>query len=199
MAEHYLRQHALAHRGFAASSPLADAGVHLWPQPPLIQLCLRGDGRRGFQGAVRRALGVAPPTRANTASVEGDVSILWLGPDEWLVVATQARATLLADLESALDGLHALVSDVSHSRIVLGLAGRNAREVLLKGCSLDLDPVAFATGQCAQAPLARAHVLLHQVGETPAYHVYVHRSFADYVYAWLHDAASEYGVATTPG
>ena len=46
--------------------------------------------------------------------------------------------------------------------------------------------------------LARAHVLLHQVDDTPGYHVYAHRSFADYVYAWLHDAATEYGVAPTP-
>jgi sarcosine oxidase subunit gamma len=62
----------------------------------------------------------------------------------------------------------------------------------MKGCSLDLDPAAFGPGRCAQTALARAHMLLHQVSDVPCYHVYAHRSFADYVFAWLEDAAAEY-------
>jgi sarcosine oxidase subunit gamma len=33
------------------------------------------------------------------------------------------------------------------------------------------------------------------VADTPAYDLYVHRSFADYLWRWLEDAAKEYGVA----
>jgi sarcosine oxidase gamma subunit len=40
-------------------------------------------------------------------------------------------------------------------------------------------------------------MLLHQISDAPCYHVYVHRSFADYMFAWLEDAAAEY--ALVPG
>jgi len=40
-------------------------------------------------------------------------------------------------------------------------------------------------------------VLIHQVSDAPAYELYVLRSFADYLWRWLEDAAREYGVAVT--
>ena len=136
------------------------------------------------------------PVEANTVSRSDAVTVLWLGPDEWLVVgALGAEPELASNLEQTLRDEHSLVSDVSHSRCIIGLAGDHAREVLMKGCSLDLHPLAFRAGRCAQTALARGHMLLHQVDDSPRYHVYVHRSFADYAFAWLEDAAAEYGVA----
>lgn len=196
MAEHYLRQHPLAHRGLAAAAAAApDAGVRLSLEPVCVQLCIRGDGG-AFRESVASVLGVAPPREANTVASSGARRILWLGPDEWLAVCggEEDAFTVVEEMESALDGKHALVSDVSHSRLIFALEGERARDVLLKGCSVDLDPVAFTAGQCAQTALARAHMLLHQVSETPCYHLYAHRSFADYVFSWLRDAAQEYGL-----
>ncbi|MFT5175046.1 MAG: sarcosine oxidase subunit gamma, partial [Gammaproteobacteria bacterium] len=124
---------------------------------------------------------------------DSDRRILWLGPDEWLAVcAPRDLSKLHESLRQALAGEHALISDVSHSRVVIALKGARARDALNKGCSLDLDPVAFNAGQCAQAPLARAHMLLHQISDAPCYHVYAHRSFAGYIYTWLEDAVQEY-------
>lgn len=197
MAEGWRRQHALAHRALDARRPApdTDAGVRLWLEPAAAQLCLRGDGGGGLAAAVKRVLELPLPVAANTVSGTDGRRILWLGPDEWLAVCPGEDAAALARaLEDALAGMHALVSDVSSSRAVIGLEGSAARQVLMKGCSLDLDPVAFAPGRCAQTALARAHMLLHQVSDTPRYHVYAHRSFADYVFAWLEDAASEFGV-----
>ena len=197
MVEHYLRQHPLAHRGLAAAAAaVPEAGVRLRLEPACVQLCIRGDGSSAFCESVAGVLGLAPPLAANTAASSGARRILWLGPDEWLAVCPgeDDTITLVEQLESALDGMHTLVSDVGHSRVIFALEGGRAREALLKGCSLDLDPVAFSTGQCAQTGLARAHMLLHQVSDSPCYHVYAHRSFADYVLTWLCDAAREYGL-----
>jgi len=198
MAERHLRQRALAHRalGARAAAPVEPAGVRLWLEAPCVQLALRGDGGRGFRRRVAGVLGLEPPLDANTVAGDGERRVLWLGPDEWLAVCAEGQgAWSQRALEQALEGEHSLVSDVSHSRVIFGLEGPHAREVLMKGCSLDLDPVAFAPGRCAQSVLARAHMLLHQVGDAPGYHVYVHRSFADYAFAWLEDAAAEYGLA----
>lgn len=200
MAEAYQRQHALAYRALDAA-PRDAVGVQMWVEAASGQLCLRGDSGGRFAAIIESVWGVALPVAANTVSSQDDDErndsgqrrILWLGPDEWLAVCADDEVHALhTALDQALAGEHALVSDVSHSRVVIALRGAHARDVLSKGCSLDLDAVAFGAGQCAQTALARAHMLLHQFSNAPCYHVYAHRSYAGYIYAWLEDAAREY-------
>ena len=157
-----------------------------------MQFALRGDGADpGFAGAVKKACGLALPRKANTVSGDAQVALLWLGPDEWLYSALESKAKVeqAVALEAALGGRHCLVSDVSSSRCVLGLAGPLSRQVLMCGTSLDVHPKQFGPGQCAQSAFARCHVLLQPISDEPGYHLYVHRSFADYLYRWLLDAA----------
>jgi len=103
MADPYLRQDALAHRGLAARSThtAGDAGVRLWQEGARTQLALRGDVEdAAFVRAVRRITGTALP-EPSRASVGKGVSLLWMGPDEWLVVAEE-DLQLHERLESAL-------------------------------------------------------------------------------------------------
>jgi sarcosine oxidase subunit gamma len=164
----------------------------LCERPARGQLALRGDAADGaLAAAVREVLGVELPLEPNTVGRGDDASVLWLGPDEWLAVMPEGHEVrALQALDSALAGTHALVSDVSHARAVVELSGTDARTVLAKGCSLDLHPRAFGPDRCAQSALARAHVLLHQLDETPAFDLYVHRSFMEYAWDWLVDAGS---------
>ncbi len=68
--------------------------------------------------------------------------------------------------------------------------------VLAKGCPLDLHPRAFPPGSCAGSLLAKASVLIHLVEDEPhpVFDLYVSRSFAHYLWAWIEDAGLEYGV-----
>ena len=200
MAESYQRQSPLAHLNLAARAlaPGVEAGVLMREQSFRGQLVLRGNPRsRKFKSVVKKVFGADLPVEANTAS-EGKRGhrLLWLGPDEWLAVVPDGHETkAAADLDEAMPEEHFAVADVSGSRTIISLSGPRARDVLMKGCSLDLHPRVFSAGQCAQSSLARCHMLLHQVADTPAYDLYVHRSFADYLWRWLEDAAKEYGVA----
>lgn len=203
MAETYFAQGALSHRGLAARAAAdagraESAGVLLGERWPLGQIALRGDAAdAGFGDAVAGVLGLAPPVEAmTTADGEALPRILWLGPDEWLVVteAAKAAATVTA-LDDALAGRHAQVLDVSAARAVIGVAGPSAGDTLAKGCTLDLHPRAFRVGRVARTLVARAPVILHQVGDGPAFDIYVARSFADYLWAWLEDAGAEFGAA----
>lgn len=199
MDKDYLQQSALAHFHLAARAVqhAGAAGVTLGERPRRGQLLLRGDiGSRAFVSALRRVLGVSVPRTPNTVREKDETAILWLSPDEWLIVVPGGREVKLsAELRKALARQHTALTDVSDSRTVIGLTGPHARDVLMKGCSLDLHPRAFAAGHCAQTRLARAHMLLHQLDESPAYDIYVHRSFADYAWRWLENAAKEYGIA----
>jgi len=119
---------------------------------------------------------------------DGEREVLWLGPDEWLVVAPPGRAIrLLAELEFTLDGVPHSVVDVSANRVIIDVAGTKLLELLSKGCSLDLHPSRWPNGACAQTTLARAQVILHR--RDAAMRIFVRPSFADYLVDWLVDAA----------
>lgn len=168
-------------------------GVTLKEVPHLAQITLRGDpGDADFISAVRAALGIDLPLAANTVAASDDVSALWLGPDEWLVVgAPDSESDLTARLNAALAGRHVSVVDVTANRTVLELSGPSARGVLEKACGLDLRPRAFKAGQCAQTNLARTVGIL-ELGQGGAWRIYVRNSFALYLADWLLDAMAEY-------
>ena len=132
-------------------------------------------------------LGVPVPA-PNRVATAGERAILWLGPDEYLVVAPDGDDVAGLTAES--------VVDVSANRTTIELSGPHARDVLEKGMSIDLHPRAFGPGQCAQTLLARAQVILRQVDSPdastePTYHVLVRGSFAPYLADWLVDASKE--------
>ena len=198
MAERYRRRSALAHLGLEAraSAVAGEAGVTLRESPMRGLLVLRGDAAdAGFRDAVAAVLGLEPVVEPLTAARRRDVSMLWLGPDEWLVVTPDRRLERIErTLRDALEGRHAALTDVSHGRAVLVLSGPDARAVLAKGCTLDLHPREFGPGRCAQSRLAKCQALIHQATDAPEYEIHVQRSFAQYAWTWLEDAGREFGL-----
>jgi sarcosine oxidase subunit gamma len=133
------------------------------------------DAQVSTRGAPQPGFPVEPNT---IATVEGR-TVLWLGPDEWLVLGGREQ-----DYPRA-----AAAVDVSAGRVVLELSGADALDLVAQGCSLDLHPSAFAPGNCAQTLLGRAQVTLVRPDEERVL-ILVRPSFAPYVRAWLEDAAS---------
>ncbi|MDF2764552.1 MAG: sarcosine oxidase subunit gamma [Rhodospirillales bacterium] len=199
MVEPYLRQSALVHRGLsrAAAGAMSGAGIVLSERPFRAMVNLRGEASdAGFLSAVRAAAGVELPLQPNTTQRAAPVTALWLGPDEWLITAPAGEERVLVPaLRASFGERHAAVIDLTESRTVIAVSGAHARDLLAKGCTLDLHPRAFPVGACAQTGLARAGALLHLVDEAPTFEITILRSFADYMWVWLADAAQEYGVA----
>lgn len=155
---------------------------------------LRGPaGDAGFTQAVEGALGLALPGAANRFTQSGERRIIWLGPDEWLIMAPDGEARAIeAHLRAARpDDPWLAVTDVSDNMTGFALAGPEARATLAKGCALDLHPRVFTPGQCAQTLLARTRMLLLQTGPRPSYEIWVRNSFARYAGEWLEDALGE--------
>ena len=202
MAKRYRRRSALAHLGLEAraSAVAGEAGVTLREAPMRGLLVLRGDTAGAeFRDTVAAVLGLEPVVEPLTALRRRDVSMLWLGPDEWLVVTPDRRlARIERALRDALAGQHAALTDVTHGRAVLVLSGPDARAVLAKGCPLDLHPRVFGPGRCAQSRLAKCQALFHQTTDAPEFEIHVQRSFAEYAWTWLEDAGQEFGVRIAP-
>jgi sarcosine oxidase subunit gamma len=155
---------------------------------------LRGDpGDQAFMDRLAETVGTAPPVEPNTVAVAGENNILWLGPDEWLVVTPPGRqGDMVGALAGAMEGLYVSIVDGSDARTTIRLHGADARNMLMKGCPLDLHPRVFGPGQCAQSILAKADVLIHQIDDAPTYDLYVLCSFSRYLWDWLTDAAKEF-------
>jgi sarcosine oxidase subunit gamma len=123
----------------------------------------------------------------NTVSAWGDRDVLWLGPDEWLVVGPAgAEGAIVDELRAALDGQHGSVVDVSAARAVFELPGDP--EALASGCGLDLDPSRWAPASCAQTLYGKAQVIVHRRDERTT-RLFVRPSFVGYVTARLAAAA----------
>ena len=217
MAEPYQQQSALAHLGLTsraaadqADPERAEAGVRLGERDFRGQINLRGDpANEAFMDAVAGVIGCRLPTEPNTSAGDDDLRngprVLWLGPDEWfLVTLPGGEVEIVEALAGPLAGSGGSLTDVSDVRAVISISGRHARDVLMKGCPLDLHPAVFEPGHCAQSLLARASVILTRRTDEAAaggssFDIYVARSFADYLWTWLEDAAGEYGVRVIEG
>jgi sarcosine oxidase, subunit gamma len=115
-------------------------------------------------------------------TVVGDLQrgVLWLGPDEWLVVGLPGTVGVtVAELEASLEGEHRSVLDVSANRVVLEMTNVDRREVLASACSIDLDPRSWRSMMCAQTLLGRAPVILQELPASTR--IFVRPSFAGYV------------------
>jgi sarcosine oxidase, subunit gamma len=119
------------------------------------------------------------PTEPNTWTPAGDRDVLWLGPDEWLVVAEPGAGALAGELERSLAHLHRSVVDVSANRVVLELEGSSRLELLSSACPIDLHPRSWSDGRCAQSVFGAAQVLLQERRGTTR--LFVRPSFAAYV------------------
>jgi sarcosine oxidase, subunit gamma len=121
---------------------------------------------------------LAVPAQPNTWLTDGEREILWLGPDEWLVVGGFAD-----ELSSLLGGIHHSLIDVSSNRVAVELRSADRFERLSTGCGLDLHPRSWRAGMCAQTLLARVAVLLQEhEGMT---RLFVRPSFAGYLVTWF--------------
>jgi heterotetrameric sarcosine oxidase gamma subunit len=138
--------------------------------------------------ALRVALG-STPCRANVA---GERAALWLGPDEWLLVASDAEAaSIMAEAAGVLAKHPASLIDVSHRTVAIAVSGPQAEPVLNAFCALDLDPRVFPAGTCTRTVFGKAEIGLWRV-TADGFRIEVARSFAPYVLACLEEAAREF-------
>lgn len=186
-----------AKRGPLETAPVERATVRLSECPPRGRINLRGDaGDTRFMEAVTGVTGIKPPTAPNTAARAGETTVIWLGPDEWLIETGATEEAGIADaLDGALAEMHAAVTVVGDASTTLLLEGRRAADVLAKGMTLDLHPGVFRPGHCARSLLAKIGVLLHRPGDQDGFEITVARSFSDYAWRWLEDATLEYSDA----
>ncbi|MEQ8710956.1 MAG: sarcosine oxidase subunit gamma family protein [Rhodospirillales bacterium] len=171
-----------------------DGAVALREIPFLGMVNLRVDlSMRGVGKSIEDAIGFALPKQPNTVTSRLTTRALWMGPDEWMIVAPDGeQQALIGKLALQLADRHSAITDVSANRTTLELHGPKSIEVLQKGCLLDLHPSKFLAGHCAGTNLARSQVIVEKIDDHATWRIYPRWSFANYVADWLIDAMMEY-------
>lgn len=161
--------------------------VSLLETPFTAMLNLRGNADdQAFVQAVLQGAGLHLPRKANTASLDAQRQLLWLGPDEWLLKSRDGDSSVLAErLRAALKGQHSAVVEVGDGNITLLVQGPAAGDLLARGCPLDLHARVFTAGCVAQSHVAKAAATILCIEPGTRFELTVRRSFADYLARWL--------------
>jgi sarcosine oxidase, subunit gamma len=114
---------------------------------------------------------------------EGGYAALWLGPDEWLLIAPLGTRIALA-------GSPACCVDVSHRNCGLVIGGPRAARLLNAGCLLDLDVSAFPQGMVMRTLFGKAEIVLWRTA-ADTFQVDLWRSFTPYVTGLLIEASRD--------
>ena len=124
------------------------------------------------------------------------MAALWLGPDEWLLLAPEAEGPGAGGAAGGGAGrvCRTRWSMSGIARTGCCWAGAAATMVLNAGCPLDFDPDAFPIGMCTRTVLAKAEIVLWRLG-AQAFRIEAARSFLPYVRQFLEEAGREFVAA----
>ncbi|CAO3456337.1 Sarcosine oxidase gamma subunit [Azospirillum argentinense] len=151
---------------------------------------LRGRFTPEWLATAAGLLGIVPPEQPGAAARSPVAELLWLGPDEWLVLGSGPGSLAPALLRAGL-----AAAEVGDGLPDLELSGPRAREVLAGGTALDLHPAAFPAGRATRTRLGRIGVLLQRAedgADGPVFRLHVERPWAGYLWSWLADAALDH-------
>ena len=129
------------------------------------------------------------PTKPNTFNENEKVKIIWLSPDEWVIVNKKEK-NLLKDLESELGNKDASVTDISENRTIIRISGNKIYKLLSKFLVLDLEKNLSNESACAQTLFVKVPVLLvrnSKEKEIPELDIFINRSHSNYVYNLIVD------------
>jgi sarcosine oxidase, subunit gamma len=145
--------------------------------------------------AVEEVLGLAWPRKSGLIA-RGRADVICLGPTDWLAVALHPDPTILERwLHESLEDSSFRATNVSQALLRIEVGGSDVRDLLAKGCALDLYPPLFPPGRAARTRFAGMPVIVRCTG-TSSFELVVTQSYADYLIAWLEDAELEFETAT---
>jgi sarcosine oxidase subunit gamma len=172
---------AIRRTALTEAAPIIGAGLRIEVLPPMQRWMVHG------APAAARGFGVPLPRQVCRANTEGARAALWLGPEEFLLIAPQSDPVALPEADDDADGM---LLDVGHRQVALAISGAAAEIVLNAACPLDLNVSAFPVGMCTRTVLGKCGIVLWRTG-ADRFHLDVARSFAAYAHALLSEAAQE--------
>jgi sarcosine oxidase subunit gamma len=148
-------------------------------------------GRADDVGAIARRLGLELPQRGRVALSTNHMS-LSVRPDRWLLLSPPSTPGEAARKWTTRCAGYAAAIDLSSALTAFELSGDSVRELLVRGCRLDLDPEAFPEGHAAATIMAQVPVILANLG--PAMLLLAPSTTARHFGEWLRSTGRPFGL-----
>ena len=134
--------------------------------------------------------GIKLPNETLKVNCNNNLRILWCGPDNWLLISTNKE--LLNDINKLFNSNDFAVTDLSHSRTVIELVGKNAKEIFKKGCPFDFDNL--QKNNCVNSVFNGITITIDMLNDNPnKIRLFSLRSFGESFYHSVTDACLEDG------
>ena len=162
--------------------------IEIQELPFVKKINLRIDPKnKSYLSSCSNILGTILPTKPNTYSRNKKTKVIWLGPDEWLIVSDDDNTFL--KLLNKIRNLEANVTDVSENRTIIRIRGKKTYVLLSKFLVLDLEKNLSTDLSCAQTLFVKVPVLLvrNHYDEIPEIDIFTNRSHANYIYNLIVD------------
>ncbi len=138
--------------------------------------------------------GLEFPKESSLVSANNETRILWSAPRTWLIISTKEK--IVKEINENCNENNFSVTDISHSRAIIKIKGSNAREVLKKGCPLNINEI--KKNICAGTIFHGITIVVDCIEDkTDDFNLLVLRSFGESFYHHITDAALEFGYVST--
>ena len=119
-----------------------------------------------------------------------DTRILWNGPKNWLLVST--KKDLLKNILEVFKETDFAVTDLSHSRAIIGMEGSEVKEVLKKGCPFNFN--ILQKNNSVNSTYNGIAFTADMLDDNPnKIRLFALRSFGESLYHSITDASLEFG------
>ena len=116
--------------------------------------------------------------------------ILWNGPNNWLLVSSKKE--ILKEINEKLLEANFAITNVSHSRAIIQIEGKNTKEILKKGCPFNFNEL--KKDNCLNSTYNGMSVTIDMIDDNPdKVRIFTLRSFGESFYHSITDACLEFG------
>ena len=119
-----------------------------------------------------------------------DSRVLWFGPKNWLFVSN--KKDLLKNIQNHFDQKEFAVTDLSHSRTIIEIEGKNSKELLKKGCPFNFNEI--KKDVCINSLFNGITITIDMLNDNPdKIRLFALRSFGESLYHSITDESLEFG------
>ncbi len=125
-----------------------------------------------------------------TVAFNENTRIMWNGPKNWLLVST--KKDLIKNVVDEFKDTDFAVTDLSHSRAIIEIEGRETIEVLKKGCPFNFN--SMEKNNSINSTYNGIAFIIDKLDDNPnKVRLFALRSFGESLYHSITDASLEYG------
>ena len=134
--------------------------------------------------------GLGFPIENSKVESNKETRILWSAPRTWFIISK--KENIINNIKEKCTEENFAITDISHSRAVIQIKGLEAREILKKGCPLNINE--FKTNNCAGTVFHGISIVVDLIDNNPdTFNLLTLRSFGESFYHHITDAALESG------